>query len=68
LVTASWSRIYLLGLAALLERLPASIMRLPFVRLLRRGCGARHVRWQDMDLGEPEHARPRTGAARRKQR
>jgi hypothetical protein len=59
---------YLLGPAALLERLSASIMKLPLLRLLRRGRRASHVRWQDMDLGDPEHPRLRAGSAERKRR
>lgn len=60
---------YLLGPAALLERLSASIMKLPLLRLLRRGHGAaRHVRWQDMDLSDPGRPRLRAGNADRKRR
>lgn len=53
-------REYLLGPAALLERLIRSTLSLPLLRLAARGPLAptlRRVPWELMDLADPEHPR-----------
>lgn len=55
-------REYLLGPAALLERLVRSTLSLPLLRLAARGSLAptlRRVPWNLMDLANPDHPRVR---------
>ena len=52
---------YHLGPSAMMERLAAPIVRLPFMRALglHRHAHGRRVQWEQMDLSDPAHPRLR---------